>query len=262
MSPKITSIALGSVLLALFLSTFAEAQIIPTQAAQIECEFQPYLDQLNLLQSSPNTTSTNIISETAENELKIRKELLKIIVDCAIKEAALLQVKIGGVSFRDENTKNIQFYLVGELDRTLSFYRLQKSRIERVDLQSSKDLAKIIRDWRKDFSVPITDEAISFLIWIANQDLFKTAEKRFSQFSQVVINLKLTEDKDILTLLQKSKSNIEQAENANREAGFSFKSRGGTPTPLLIKTSLEHLSETYKNFFDLNEMIKTKILSY
>ena len=251
------NIVAGSAVAALLLiSTNASAQFSSLTGGEQTCNLKPYFLQLQALQSTASSTPPDL-----EVELKIRKDLLRTAVRCASDEALLLQSKIRIISTTDQSIQQIQNYLVAQLDAALAYYTTSDLRINRLDIEGSKSVAKTLLEWRRTTFAQLSDEVVNFLIWFANQDLFKAAEKRLSQLSQTIIDFRLTEDRDVLVLLQKAKLSFGEAQGSNRDARFSFRSDQSSNTIIFIKSSLEHLAEAYQRFLELNQLVKNKILS-
>jgi len=234
--------------------------------ADITCNFQSQFEELADVKNNTKLDGLQRI----RLELKIRKDILNNVLDCVIQDALSTKAKLGEIRPSDQEDKTIQNQFLHQLDLIVYYYQNQKLKIEDLGIRGNEDLPKDIRDlvrdikeWRANTYLPLANEAINFLIWIKNRDLIKTTEQRLTQINQTTKNLKVSDNEDIQSLLEKSRLNIETAKVGNLEAKKIFQNFPPSPknsSLAFIKISLESLAKAYQNFFDITDAIKKILL--
>ena len=178
-------------------------------------------------------------------------------------ETLSTKAKLSEIRLGDQENKIIQNQFLNQLNVIVNYYQNQKLKIDDLGIRGSEDLARDIKEWRANTYLPLANEAISFLIWIKNRDLIKTTEQRLGQVNQTIKNLKVSDNENIQSLLEKSRLNIETAKVGSLEAKKIFQDFPPSPKSsslAFIKISLESLAKAYQNFFDITDAIKKILL--
>jgi len=232
--------------------------LFAVHAAEPSCQFQKQIEELAIKKKLSGSDSLTRIRE----ELTVRKNLLRDIIDCATREAETLKEKLSMLTLYDQDTARAQTRLADELSKTISFYGRERVRINDVGLRASQDTARSIREWRRGNYASLADQTVNFIIWANNQDLMKTAERRLAELHGTVKTVKLSESEDIGTLVKKAREHLTAALSENERARKTFidDALRGARNPSLslasIKSSLQSLAETYQTFFDLRKLLK------
>jgi len=213
---------------------------------------QAEFDELASVQTNPSLD----FLEEIRAELKIRRGLLLQTVLCAIKEADELRLNLNQAPTINPDAKQLQEKLGGQIEDALNYYKLQKSKINDLGIQGSKDFAKELRVWRESNYKPLSLRIFNFIIWSKNQDIIQTAQNRINQINRAVVFLRLIDNEEIQNLFKDAETSFGEALSENQAALNSIR-EFGTPADSLghIKTSLEGLALTYQKFFELSEAI-------
>jgi len=205
------------------------------------------LDELKFVQENPDI---DYVQRTTA-ELKIRKALLKEAAGCAIEEAAAIKSGLTKTEAREPEAESLKKQFLGRLEDALNYYELQKSKIEDLGLQGSRNFARELKEWRDGNYKPAAKLASNFIIWAQNQELLQSAQNRLDQIASTVSILKLVYNEDIQNLWRGADQNFNEARKANQEAKLNL--RASLPDEALnsIKSSLTALAKTYGNLFDL-----------
>lgn len=222
-------------------------------AADNQCQFESDVQGLVEVQNNPNLSYPQNVQE----ELRLRKDILRKIVDCSVTEVQKLEDTTRNLPEPNNNVAFLKSKFLDRLGEAVDYYNLQKSKVDDVGLQGSKDLAKNLRTWRANTYAPLAADAGNLIVWVKNQDLFATADWRFRQITQTVNSLNLLDQEDIRTYYNEAQQRLNQAKALNDDAGLSL-GRTSSPddTANKIKASLSALSDTYQTFFDLSTAVK------
>jgi hypothetical protein len=208
-------------------------------------------DKFDELKAVENNASLNYLDEIRE-ELSIRKQLLGETVDCAIEEADNLKINLNNTSVNDPMMQNLKKRFMDQIDSAENYFTLQKSKIGDLGLQGSKDFAKNFSDWRDGNYKPSAENAGNLIIWAGNQNLIQSARTRINQISNAVTLLKIVDNDEIQNLWNDAQTNFSDALKENQAAANSLLVFAQPEEPSAhIKSSLNSLSLTYKNFLDL-----------
>jgi len=110
----------------LFLSVlglFALAADLPAQAADVSCQFG---DQLKALSAASDKSDASAKTEDVLVELKLRKSLLRGVLDCSTAETSRLQATTQGLSGNDQNIAAMKKRYESEFEDITNYYNLQK----------------------------------------------------------------------------------------------------------------------------------------
>ncbi|KKW45315.1 MAG: hypothetical protein A3A43_03155 [Candidatus Liptonbacteria bacterium RIFCSPLOWO2_01_FULL_56_20] len=223
------------------------------RAAESECRFGEQLDALAAVQK---TAAENSL-EALRAELVLRKNILSSITDCGIRDAKNLLRGLNLVAVSEQSAAPLRDQFAARLNQAIEYYELQKSRLDDLGLQATKDTAKNMREWRRSIYTPLADRAGNFIIWTKNQALIRAAKNRLSQVNQTIQTLKLADYEEVKNFWSDAERNVWDAERLNEDARSSLGRFDDPEVSLaIIKNSLQALSLTYQNFFDLSESVK------
>lgn len=202
------------------------------------------------------------ISDQKE-ELAARKEFFASVVECGVRDIKNLKANLAGAPLPDAEIKNARAQIIGELDEAIRYYEKQKASTADAGLRGTKDAARNLLEWRSIYYIPLSQKAVAFIMWAKNQNLMKAAEQRLGDVKKTIGNLNLSGNAELAALLREAASNMEGALQANELARQTFIRNYTHDDALsLIRASLEKLSQTYKNFFDLSEAVNKVFPQY
>ena len=223
------------------------------ETAPMNCTFENDFARLDKVKSNP---SADYLANVRA-ELAVRKDILRKIVACGAEEVKLLKAKVAGASTTDSGAQDIKKQLTARLDEALERYATSESRIDTLGLRGSQELSRSLKDWRMTNYSQLSELALNFLVWEKNKSLFKTARIRFEEIGKAVNSLKFADTEDIRKLFDEAKTDLEHAESLHRDVEQKLKTLDSPESTFaIIKESLEALSKTYQNFFDLSQMVQ------
>lgn len=241
-----------TITVAIAITTIWGSKITPTQATEkTGCQLE-----------SPNQIQKNLTDnhQNLKDDLRIRKELLKNIIDCARTQNETLTKEVEDLSITDSAIKQIQKNIATDLRRNDEFYRLQKEKIEGLGLYGTKELARTIKQWREANDTPTNKTANNLILWHQNQSLFFAAQKRFELIEQTVLALNSIKNQDIQDAFSQTKEFFEKARVENNEVRIKLTNNTDPDETVdAIKKSLKSLSQTYRKFLDVGDAIKIVI---
>lgn len=210
---------------------------------------QDKFDELKSIQNNP-------LSDYLE-ELNVRKALLLNTVNCAIEEAANLQMNLNSTATNDADVKKLASQLAGRLRDAIEYFEIQKSKVADLGLQGSRDFARNLKDWRDGNYKPAAKLSSNLIIWNRNQVILETAQNRITQVARTMNLLKLIDNEKIQGLFNDAQTNFKEALDYNQKAKDSLLRGFEAPDESLdaIKLTLESLAKTYQKFFDLNSLV-------
>jgi hypothetical protein len=190
-------------------------------------------------------------------ELAIRKGLLSTTLDCTIKEAKILESNINGISINDPDVQRLQQRVITQAANAVSYYESQKPGVNDLGLQGSRDFAANLKSWREGNYQPLVKQGQNLVVWSHDQTLMQTAQNRMNQVNHAMGLLSIIDNEDMQTPWKDAQGNFKNALDLNQRATMSLKLIDDPDISLnLMKSSLEALSKTYQNFFDLSEALK------
>lgn len=227
---------------------------LPIARAQQEnpCVIQDKLETLATIQKNANPDSP----KNLETELRVRKAVLKTIIDCSLREVESLAANVNKVS-GEPALEALRNRLREQLIQAQQYLDLQNDKINDLGVQAAKDTAKSIREWRQATYLPLTGKAANLILWAKNRDLLDVARSRYLQINQTIQSLKLSDQEEVQKLLNDAEENLLIAWK-NHVSVKPLLPAAGTEGDVLaiIKKSLNALSQTYRDFFDLSELVK------
>jgi hypothetical protein len=225
-------------------------------ADDASCDFAEPLKQLQEL-------SADYYGDPAfriRTELTIRKTLLLQIIGCAEREAEAVKRKVEETSAQDTRIAPLRGRSLDILNGALQYYAEARSRVDTLGIGGSKDLAREIRTWRAQTYGPNASQALNFLVWAKNQELFAAAHSRLTDIERAIHALKLTDDETASALFEESVVGLREATAENERARTELERFPPPPDTLdIIKSSLQKLAKTYENFFSLSELAQKLI---
>ena len=192
--------------------------------------------------------------DTSRAELQIKKQILRKVVGCGVKETEDLTEKVGGITYNEPNIQRIKQRILKELMDAKNYYQVQGGGISDLDLVGSRNLSKKILEWRQSEYNSLSRKVVGFLALSKNQELINIAEKRIGQAERLIAAFKLYDNKDLVRLAFESSNYFKLAKENGLKAEQAFSSSFYQPDESigLIKNSLESLAIVYKNLFDFN----------
>lgn len=234
---------------------FAFLFFLPLGTQAAECDLSTEVKNLEKAQTTPAYDYL----ESIKLELRARKELLSAALDCVIADTENLRTEATGLA-ETQDTAEIKKEIIQKIEYGRDNLLRQKEQIPNLGIQGTKNMAREIKIWRNNTYVRLENEVNNLKIWNGNQSLFETAQKRLGQIKQTVRLLKLLENDEIRSMYEKSESSLKNAGSIHRQALQNIKEyRSQEEISSSLKTTLEMLSQTYKDFLDLSQTVK-KIL--
>lgn len=220
----------------------------PAVQAAGDCALDAQFQALQDIQGHPLAS----YGDNVKAELAARKNVLNAVIDCAAGEIGPLKTSVAAASADDQNIKATQARFLSKFDEASGYYRFQKSRVNDMGIEGTKQLSREIKEWRTATYEPLSQQATNFIIWTKNQTILGNAENRFGQIKRTLELLKLTDDPAIQDLLRSADSDFGAANDANDRARDALiKFNAPDDSSLAIKTTLNSLAVAYQAFFDI-----------
>jgi len=199
------------------------------------------------------TQNTSYSQEDIQRELSARTSLLSSVIGCAREDIIDLKNQMLAEDIGSDYIGTTKERVVESLDEAIRFYDSKRGSLKDQGIQGTKDLAREIKAWRDNNYDQLSGRVKNFTLWNSNQPLFKKASDRLSQSQFVVTSLKVLENEDSEKIYYDAKVKLETAENLNNKAGDAIANGiASEETFGIIKDSLEALSNTYNNFFEIS----------
>ncbi len=196
-------------------------------------------------------------SQAAREELRLRKSLLRAVIDCALRDVKTLENAVGVAAPDAVDSQLLRKRFLEQLRGAGQYYASQKNLIENLTIRGSKDLSRSIRDWREASYAPLQENALNFIMWAKNQELVQTAQNRFQQIKQTVRSLNLMQHENIRSLFLGAESDLVGAMELNQRVKRTLEQHDPSRDALpLIKQALEALGLTYQDFLDLSNAVQ------
>jgi len=207
-------------------SVFAVASQKVQQAAD---DVQTSVDELLTVKDTELSEEGRLIGE-----LDARKKVLQQVLDLSLKEIEDLSTKL--VAFKDLETSDLE--LRDRFSETLQTYLLsyqdfQKQLEAAITLDSVKELAKTIKDWREGIYDPTVKEVADFIIVLQGEDFLGVALTRLQKISIDIQKLEkagFLESGRFNEALKTATANLESANTSFSEA-HSLVLLKNTPQP-------------------------------
>lgn len=242
--------------LAFFVAIAINVSPVNAEADPPSCQFKGYIQELEDLPADYYGDP----AARVRAELTIRKKILTVIIDCAAEEARTLREKIEEVPAEGTSVATLRARFLETLQNAVQYYAEARSRVDTLGIGGSKDLAREIRTWRADTYTPTATQALNFLVWTKNQELFEAANGRLTDVKTAIKSLKLTDDETARALLEESVASLKEANDHNNRSRTELEQFPPPPDTLsTIQRSLEKLAHTYELFFKLSELAQKLI---
>lgn len=190
------------------------------QAATTEtegCDLKEESAQLEAL-----TKSEADYIDKSRAELQIKKQILKKVVGCGIKETEDLTEKVGGITYNEPNIQRLKQKIQRELASAKNYYQIQGGGISDLDLAGSRNLSKKILEWRQNEYNSLSKKVVGFLALSKSQELMNIAEKRIGQAERLIAAFKLYDNKDLVRLAFESSNYFKLAKENGLKAEQAF----------------------------------------
>jgi hypothetical protein len=227
----------------------------PARAATPDCTFEPYFEELALIQADPKLDYLAGLRA----ELQVRKDLLRTILTCALTETDDLSAKVQGADF-PADAKDIQADYEAQIAWAADYYHDALDRIDTLGILGSKDLAREILAWRTSNFMPLAQRATNLATWTKNDELVRTAEERYTEVARTIQALKAADSSAVQPTLAAADASLHEAETDHAHARDLLANGGNADEALAaIKATLEALGAMYQHFFDLSETVSGAI---
>lgn len=231
--------------------------------------------------------------DKAQKEMQARREALLKIFDLTLLEDSDLKTKLTNIKNLNEDQEKIRVKLLGLLTENENAYSEMKIRLDNAKtIEEVKQLAADFKNWRAAVYNPKVEKIVSFTLVFQQK---KTLSLSFERLEKIKAELEKLESENLIKkedtekLLQKSLSNLGQAEKLNNKAEsillialakeffppkskimtkpvtppeikLSDESSRESPTvKSLVEQSLLYTKLAYKYFIEIGKIAKEKI---
>lgn len=246
--PKLAITAVFAVL-----AYFAFSFRLPVARAADDCNISTdNLAAIHAIQSDPNLGYLDEINQ----ELAARKDLLLKTITCAKNDAQSLRAIITNVSISPAD-RDIQSQLSGKIDDAINYYNIELEKLNGSGIKGSEQIAQEVLSWRANIYTDLAGSVDNFVLWSENQGLFQTASARMAQITPMVSFLSQANNSDLAGAFSAAQTSFNTAENENAAARNALAASWSSDQTLgIIKQSLQSLSDTYQNFFNVSDIIQ------
>jgi hypothetical protein len=209
------------------------------------------LSAIQAIQSNPNLSYLDEINQ----ELAARKQLLSKTITCAKNEAQSLKSEVNDASVAAAD-KNLQNQLSGKIDDAINYYNIELGKLDGSGIRGSEQIAEEVLSWRATTYAGLASNVDNFILWSQNQNLFQTASARMAQITPMISFLSQAGNNDLASAFAAARTSFSTAENENASARNALaESLSPDQTLAVIKQSLQSLSDTYQNLFNVSDVI-------
>ena len=210
---------------------------------------------IKAIQSNPNLGYLDEINQ----ELAARKKLLSKVIACAKNDAQSLQATMNAVSVNTAD-ESIKDQLSGKIGDAINYYNIELEKLNGSGIWGSEQIAQEVLSWRASTYAQLSSSVDNFILWSQNQSLFKTASDRMAQIAPMVSFLSQAGNSDLAGAFDDSQKSFIIAQNENISARQALaESLPPDQALAVIKQSLQSLSETYQDFFNVSDVIQKLI---
>ncbi|MDP3948809.1 MAG: hypothetical protein Q8Q17_02570 [bacterium] len=223
------------------------------------CDFR---DNLKELSSAQAALRSNDSQENILKELSVRKKIISQAIDCSIRETLGLQSSVKLAEANSPALREIKNRIISRLDEIIGYYQTKNGVVGDLGIGGSKIFSANLKSWRDSNYVPVSELGNNFIVFVKNQDVLQTTQNRLNQMTLTLKTLGLADNQKINDGLNKAGKNIRMANEENLLAEDIFK-RLIWPNNVsdLMVSSLQHLKDSYQNFFDIGEEAQSIISS-
>ncbi len=243
----------AAIISAIFFGFFPKTSVLAESGCKLT---QSAVGELGKIQENASLDDSYKIRE----ELRIRKALLNNVVDCAAQELLALKYKFENAGNGNEEVRTLRSQFSPWFFDTLNYYSAEKARVDNLGIQGTKEFARNFRLWREGNFQPISKLIANFVIWSQNQELMSVAKIRLEQIKRSIEFFGLTFNDNVRTALQDADGSLQKTLAFNSAAKEILRTYGSADDAASeINLSLENLSLTYKNIFELVQRIAEEI---
>ncbi len=205
----------GLVIVSLFLASVANAQSSAVQNALKDVQ-----GQVQDLVTAKD--------EGQKDDLNLRIETFKKVVDFSISEAKDLKIKLLALDKLSKETMLWRDSIISSVNQAVDYYENQKESLDdvsKINLETIKKIASDFKEWRDKNYVAAVGVADSYLLILQEQKAVETATKRSERIRKDVLNLQKAKIKGVAKLqemLGNADKKINEAADLNKEAGNLF----------------------------------------
>lgn len=220
-----------------------------------QCDLNQQIEQLATLKGETNSAPVT--------ELKLRQDLLKATITCAIADIDATHATLEGLVTHTGEDKAMRIAFLADLQTARAYYAAQETVATTLDsISGTRRLAQDINTWREQDYLDMYWEATEFIALVRNGDLIRSANTRLGQVKEAVNDLDLEEDVEISALVKDADGLIDTArtEQTLARAGLRLTPRSA-PESILdhSKRSLDALRTTYTTFFSISDAAKRAV---
>lgn len=212
-------------------------------------------DDLSIIQTIQSDPNLNYLDEINQ-ELAARKQLLSRTITCAENDAQSLKSEVNEVSVTAAD-KNLQNQLSGKIDDAINYYSIERVKLDGSGIKESEQIAGEVLSWRANTYAELASNVDNFVLWSQNQNLFQTASDRMAHIAPMISFLSHADNNDLVSAFAAAQTSFNAAENENTSVRNALaESLSPDQTLTIIKQSLQSLSDTYQNFFNISDIIQ------
>lgn len=216
---KILSILAVTALLPGAAPVFAQIQ---DQSSNIQKAFESVKGQVDNLVSAKDENNTN--------ELALRIETFKKVIELSLTEAKDLKVKLLGFDFTEEEMSLWQKNMIEKLNAAVKYYEEQKQSFDdkekAIDLETIKTAAQEFKNWREENYLGASNQINDFLLISEESQAVRTTKKRFQKISDDVQKIQRTKIRNELNkFLSRADGLVKEGEQMNKDAENLFREK-------------------------------------
>ncbi|MEK7608842.1 MAG: hypothetical protein AAB495_04660 [Patescibacteria group bacterium] len=200
-------------------------------------------------------------SETREGKedpaLAARKTLTLQILECARRDVGRLLSAVGDIPLAGASAKDLQINILTRLERAGEKITRIEKRIEETEtVETAKEIARDIADWRKNEYLALVENAGVFVVWGNGEILLDKAESRILQVRQTLKSLKLHDAIEVQRAFEQAKTHSLRAEENHLKAKQGIERFGKSDDVLkYVNASLDDLRNLYASLLRLSEVV-------
>ncbi|MEK7086890.1 MAG: hypothetical protein AAB935_01385, partial [Patescibacteria group bacterium] len=209
---KILSILAVTTLLPGAAPVFAQIQ---DQYSNIQKAFDSVKGQVDDLVSAKD--------ENNANELALRIETFKKVIELSLTEAKDLKVKLLGFDFTEEEMSSWQKDMIEKMNAAVKYYEEQKQSFDdkekTIDLETIKTAAQEFKNWREENYLGASSQINDFLLISEESQAVQTTKKRFQKINDDVQKIQRTKTRNELNkFLSRADKLLKEGEQMNKDA--------------------------------------------
>ena len=177
--------------------------------------------------------------EGQTDDLSLRVETFKKVVDFSVSEAKDLKIKLLALDKLSKETALWRDSVIYSINQAVDYYENQKEDLDdvsKINLETIKKIASDFKEWRDKNYVAASSEADSYLLILQEQKAVETAAKRSERIRKDVLTLlkaKIKGAAQLQEMLGNADKKINEAADLNKEANNLFWNQYILPIALL-----------------------------